>query len=352
MDRASFPAGRTAASAAPSLFGELPCEKPRERLSGLDAARGVAIVLVVLGHVVAREMPAGNEWYARLKDTIYLFHMPLFMVLTGITFALSLPRFAAWDELARFSLRRLERLFVPYVVFGLAIIGGKIVASRFLVVDNLPGASAAWALLVEPTASGATFLWFIYVLSIYLALVPAFFQLAGRRPALLLLLGIALNFAGPWPPYFMLDAVVEYLPFFAAGMLLWMHRGQWMGMERGALLAATLVFVALLALAQFQPVPKWLVGAASVLPALGWTDRLRGPWRERLAVLGRASLAIYLMNTIAIGVAKGLMLKLMPWDGANFLLFFPLLAVSGLAVPLAARSLAARYAPRTARYLA
>jgi len=83
----------------PSAFlREIPYEKPRSRLLEVDAARGLAILLVVLGHVVARDMPAGNAWFAEVKAAIYLFHMPLFMVLTGITFALSVPRFAGWGK--------------------------------------------------------------------------------------------------------------------------------------------------------------------------------------------------------------------------------------------------------------
>jgi hypothetical protein len=70
-----------------------------------------------------------------------------------------------------------------------------------------------------------------------------------------------------------------------------------------------------------------------------------------LAWLGRWSLAIYLMNTIAIGLTKGVMLKVLPWHGINFLLYFPLLTLAGVALPLAVAGLARRYAPRAARYL-
>jgi fucose 4-O-acetylase-like acetyltransferase len=352
MTDIDLPASRTGALPSHGAFRELAYEKPQERLLGLDAARGLAIVLVVIGHVVARDMPAANDWYARLKDTIYLFHMPLFMALTGVTFALSLPRFAAWGEVARFSMKRVERLLVAYVVFGTAIIAGKLVAARFVVVDNLPGDSALLALMVRPTQSGVTFLWFVYVLAIYLLLVPAFFQLVGRRPMLLLLLGVALNFVGPWSQLFMLDAAVEYLPFFAGGIVLWMYRDAWMRIRPGPLWAATMFFAALLVMAQLQVVPKWLVGAASVLPVLAWMQRLPAGPLGWLAALGRASLAIYLMNTIAIGVTKALMLKLLPWDGVNFLLYLPLLAIAGVAAPLLARDLVIRYLPRAARYVA
>lgn len=352
VDWFAYRVSHIAMSRFEELFRELPCDKPSGRLVALDAARGLAILLVVIGHVVARDLPAGNEWYARLKDTIYLFHMPLFMTLTGISFALSLPRFAAWSDVARFSGKRVERLFVPYVVFGLVIIAGKLVAARYVQVDNLSGDSALLELVVRPTRSGASFLWFIYVLSIYLVTVPALFQVTGRRPMLLGIAGVALSWFGPWPELFMLDTVVVYLPFFAGGMMLWIYREAWIRLSPGLLAAATLVFAAVLAIAQLLDVPKWLAGAASVLPILAWMGRLPPLPARALAALGRASLAIYLMNTIAIGVAKALLLQVLPWDGGNFLVFFPLLLISGVAVPLLVRRVAMRRLPSVARYLA
>ena len=335
-----------------ALLGEIPYDKPKTRLLDVDAARGLAIFLVVVGHVVARDMPAGNAWYAQLKNTIYLFHMPLFMVLAGITFALSLPVFEAWRAAARFSLQRAERLFIPYVVFGLLVLAGKWAASHFVHVDNMPQGSAEdlFRLLFLPDSSVAGFLWFIYVLSIYLLLVPALFQIFGRRPMPLLIAGVVLQF-GAWPQLFMLDRVVEYLPFFALGMLLWMYRGAWARITPGLLWSSSAVFAALLAMSLWLELPKWLVGAASVPAVLAWTQSLPAVPRDWLAMLGRASLAIYLMNTIAIGLTKGVMLELLPWDGVNFLLYFPLLTLAGIAAPILVLQLATRYFPRAARYL-
>lgn len=348
----SITAGARQRSGLHRLFGEMPYAKPAARLLDVDAARGLAILLVVIGHVVARDMPAGNAWYADLKAAIYLFHMPLFMALTGITFALSLPRFAAWGEVARFSLRRVERLFVPYVFFGLVVLFGKLAASRWLHVDNAPQelAGELYELLLVPGKSVAGFLWFIYVLSIYLALVPAFFQLFGRRPLLLFVAGIALQFAA-WPQLFMLDRVVEYLPFFAGGMLLWTGRELWLRAASRLAWPATVLFAALLAMSFWQEVPKWLVGAVSVPAVLAWMQAVPAAPRAWLVTLGRASLAIYLMNTIAIGLTKGLLLKLLPWHGINFLLYFPVLALAGIALPILLARAIARFQPRAARYL-
>jgi uncharacterized membrane protein YcfT len=131
---------------------------------------------------------------------------------------------------------------------------------------------------------------------------------------------VALQF-GAWPQLFMLDRAVEYLPFVALGMLLWIYRGAWARITPGLLWSSSALFVALLAMSLWLELPKWLVGMASVPAVLAWMQNLPAAPQGWLAVLGRASLAIYLMNTIAIGLTKGVMLKLLPWDGVNFLLY-------------------------------
>jgi hypothetical protein len=88
-----------------------------------------------------------------------------------------------------------------------------------------------------------------------------------------------------------------------------------------------------------------------VLPVLWAMRRLPAAWQDRLAWIGRASLAIYLMNTIAIGVTKGLMLRVLPWDGINFLLYFPVLTLAGVALPMLVKTVFAPRSQFVARYL-
>ena len=53
-----------------------------------------------------------------------------------------------------------------------------------------------------------------------------------------------------------------------------------------------------------------------------------------LLTLGVYSLVIYLLNTPFIGLVKGAMLKLLPWDGANFLLYAAVLTAAGTVLPI------------------
>jgi polysaccharide biosynthesis protein PslL len=75
------------------------------RLLTIDVARGIGILLVVLGHnALFRESGHG------LYEAIYLFHMPLFFFVSGVTFRPTSP-----GETLR---KRARALLVPYFMMG------------------------------------------------------------------------------------------------------------------------------------------------------------------------------------------------------------------------------------------
>lgn len=75
-------------------------EKKPGRLEWLDAAKGIAIVLVVIGHA----------WKSiAVRDPIYAFHMPFFFIAAGYV---SRP-----VPLREFALKQWRSLGVPYVAF-------------------------------------------------------------------------------------------------------------------------------------------------------------------------------------------------------------------------------------------
>lgn len=65
-----------------------------EREPWIDALKGVAIILVVLGHVLdgatGQGLFSNDAWMEKLHAFIYIFHMPLFFLLSGAAFAKSL----------------------------------------------------------------------------------------------------------------------------------------------------------------------------------------------------------------------------------------------------------------------
>ena len=58
----------------------------KERLAYFDNLKGVLIILVVIGHLLEPCARLGSEGLAgfRVLDFIYMFHMPLFIFVTGL----------------------------------------------------------------------------------------------------------------------------------------------------------------------------------------------------------------------------------------------------------------------------
>lgn len=85
----------------------------------------------------------------------------------------------------------------------------------------------------------------------------------------------------------------------------------------------------------FLPYPKLSIGLTSI-SALMFFVRLPAIRDSKvLLTWGKYSFVIYLFNTLFIGLVKGVGLKVMPWDGLNFLVYFPLLAAAGMLLPMA-----------------
>ncbi len=83
-------------------------EKPQKlsnRISEIDVAKGIGIILVVFAHV---------NYTPFLLEYIYSFHMPLFFVLAGLVF--DKERYSFFAE---FLKRRVKNLICPYILFAL-----------------------------------------------------------------------------------------------------------------------------------------------------------------------------------------------------------------------------------------
>lgn len=83
------------------------------RIEWIDILKGLAILLVVIGHMEYAEGTANPG-----KVLIGSFHMPLFFMLSGYTAALSLSRN---PNLLNFIYRRFRSLMVPYICWMLAL---------------------------------------------------------------------------------------------------------------------------------------------------------------------------------------------------------------------------------------
>lgn len=91
-------------------------EKNTKREEWVDAVKGWAIYLVVLGHCIQYATPEHYEYSSNIFfRLIYGFHMPLFMVMSGYLF---------WNSLQKYTLKegiisKLKGIMIPCAVWGL-----------------------------------------------------------------------------------------------------------------------------------------------------------------------------------------------------------------------------------------
>lgn len=309
----------------------------KERLADIDIGKGIAIVLVVLGHVVARDIkPVGNDWFQSFQIGLYSFHMAFFFYLAGQVFWTAAPA----ERPGRLR-RAANRMLPAYVLMALLAFAAKLALAPFMPVDRPVGSLAGeWAtLLMYPTEGFVSFLWFIVVvLTLYALTLFAARVVPGGLGVIIATAFVAhlLSLFGHVTKLGALHYAMMNWLFFTLGCWAMESRRQCVVTLRRAWPWPLLALV--VALAAVSEQWQWTVPPLLALPALHGLSLFlaeRGPRLARwLSTLGSRSWPIYLFNTFAIGAMKVIILKTMGWDGPRFFVALPLLLAAGLLLPL------------------
>lgn len=165
-----------------------------ERDAYLDNAKGLLIVLVVIGHAIeqAHDTMAGNALYV----LIYSFHMPAFVLITGY-----LTR--GFKATPRGYLKIVTTLLVPYVVFQIL----HRLCSTVLAGDPFT------LRLLDPEWT----LWFLLATAWWRALAPLLMKLPHRLP-IAVAVSLGVGFLPELPSILALNRTLTLLPFFVLGL--------------------------------------------------------------------------------------------------------------------------------------
>ena len=195
-------------------------KQQRPRLADIDQCKGLAIFLVVIGHVKLSPGCSGYQWFHWMTDTIYQFHMSFFMFLSGLVTWYTYRPVRGWGDYTQYVGYRFRRLFPAYVLFALLISLIKFGLARYVCVDNGPqNLLVDWArFAVNPLASSATSLWYVYVLLAYTVIMPPALWLARNNLAWLLPATLVVHFID-MPSLFSLPKIAEHAFVFVAGGL-------------------------------------------------------------------------------------------------------------------------------------
>lgn len=195
----------------------------KEKDQSVESLRGLAIILIVIGHVIGSRADGGMK----VADDSFLRHfyqlfeclqLPLFTVIAGWVYALRPPKV---EDLKSFIGKKVLRILLPMLFVG---------ATYFLLQYFTPGTNKKgdlteiWRLLVFPY----TLYWYlqaIFLVYIVVAIIDARGLLNNiRNWAVLLGISLLLLFFRDYyipegsPNYFCYQGVIYLLPFFIIGM--------------------------------------------------------------------------------------------------------------------------------------
>ncbi|MDR3427054.1 MULTISPECIES: acyltransferase family protein [Silvimonas] len=315
------------------------------RWPDIERGKGLAIALVVFGHLLKYDTLSEPAWYEWLKHTIYYFHMPFFMYLSGFVFFLVGSQQTWGSNLLQYASKRATRLLLPFVVFAVLIISGKYLAGFYLYVQDRP--DGYWAgyyhLFFETEQSPALSVWYVLVLFVYSMLTPLLWRMAGGRILLLLALAVLLHFL-PVTDDFYLDRVARFFVFFLAGGAMAIHRERWLPWLDRLAWPALALFLVCAATFNDGPATMFIVGGLSLFALHALVRQPLFANDQLLYFLGRNSMVIYLFNTIFIGLAKGIYLKALPYTGNWVFLLLLVTFVAGLFLPILLKQVIGRFA--------
>ena len=304
-----------------------------ERLDWVDTARGIGILLVVYGHALRGHVTSGQfdpSWHADLQDSvIYAFHMPLFFFLAGLFAKRSLTKGAQI-----FVREKAVTLVYPYFLWSIVSVGlGSLAAGA---VNSAVDGGMLLVLWRTPVYQ----YWFLYALVICQLVT----LITRGNPWITGLLCVISAFDVRFSGFNMLTVFVSFYIYFGAGILIAPYLSEIHDKRRAIAAAATLAAILFLASFFISDIfhERFLVLGRAVtgIVATVGVAMLCAPWSRWLAVLGAASMAIYVLHTI---FSAGLRIGLRTSGYSNDLVALILGALIGIFGPLAIWALARRY---------
>lgn len=306
----------------------------RKRLHEIDSMTGLAILLVVLGHLANPDtypVVVGSDFYFRFKHVLYKFHMPFFMFLSGVVFFYTYKPVKTIYEYMIFVKKKFNRLIPSFLFFGTLTLVGKMIISGSAHVDNFTSNNMLenfYNLIFMPMSSSARSLWYIYVLFEYYVIFSLAVLVLKQRLYVLIILGVTLYFAQIQSPFLGINQFSANFIFFSFGTLFMKHYEK----LKVNFLQYRHVYM-LLFLASFSVMGRvnhhysmFIIGSFSI-PAIYGYVAFYMKTNHVLQYISTYTFSIYLMNMMFSGLIIGILVKIMPLRDMTFNVLFPFIAL-------------------------
>ena len=315
-----------------------------QRFTNIDRAAGIAIILVVFGHMFFPEMMQ-IPWYVTSREFVYKIHMPLFLFLSGFIAFLSASKASvkSASDYCKFIGRKAKKFIPAYLFFGFLAVAIDLIFYDRTFREIAP---ALQAMVLYPAKGSATFIWYLYVLFGFYLITPWLVSLKKNVLLVIFALSFLLTYV-PLPPHFSANLFGRYLFFFIGGGLLFLYYTNLVVLLK----KYGWIFLILFVVASFidlnsRPLSLQILSILFIpsilfITSFG-TDKVLP---SIVSYIGRGSYAIYLFDSLTLNILYLIFTKTFTIFPSG--LFVVLGLVSGVAIPLGIRYIFNRIVPKS-----
>ena len=342
----------------PATSNAEPMGGGQARLDWVDAAKGIGIILVVFGHAIGglinSTLSIEGLFFQEIFLTLYVFHMPLFFLLSGLFVAGRIER--GW---AGFLGAMVRSILYPYFLWSVVQYSAIFAAGQLV---NAP-ASAYWPTILALPWQPVSQFWFLQ--SLFLMHLVSLLVLPRIGPAAFLLAALACKavaelglLSGP------LHQTAMLMPYYAMGVFLSVagttemivRRATWVRLILLPALAVGLMFLTVQVLiraaepgvfdgdganirgaqiiAGVYDFPAMAAALTTTAAILGLCALASGWLGRALCFVGRLAMPIFILHVLFLAGLRIAMTSVL--DVQSIPIILPCILVAGLLGPIAA----------------
>lgn len=299
------------------------------RYNWLDVAKGIAILLIVYGHVsrgfLDSGLIAGTTLLRQIDGIIYSFHVPLFFFVSGLLF----KKLNYVGEMGQLIAKKFKRLVIPYFIFTLITGLFRIALSKYVNVHV--DSSFVYKMFISPQFQ----FWFLYDLFFFILLLALLTLVLDRH---ILIIGLLIKFILPQinNTFWILGDVSAYFIFFCMG---YVFKDLFLS-GKAIELKWSVIPLASYAVASMAPniITNTIASFSLVWLTLILSNLIQAS--DRLfTILGRESMPIYLMHVMIASTLRIILVRL----SSDYLIIFMLSLAASVVIPIVATHIMDRF---------